>query len=247
MMTRRAFGAFSGAWIFICKLIGKEKPSPAEPVQANPLSFERRPNGLVPGIDQISCFQEELTLPYEPEPIKELSRHIQVYIFNVGPFEFVRDMGSYGAIKIPRPSEGCDISAPLVIPGLPSELYPGLHGMVRIYHQPIKEILNPGLDFARSVVGIDPVDSTGSDFGAYGVFISENSSPHPDSIASARERLFRTATEECDRADGLYRSGKFHGCYNGDSLNKEWLLSLAGVIGRQGDPWPKPYPEAGPL
>lgn len=148
-------------------------------------------------------------VPYEPKPIQDLSRRMQVYIYNAGPFPQSVSMGSMGTIRIDAVSASqfisMDVSKPAVIPGIPSEVYPPFDqgGIgVRHYYRPngknaVEE--TPGLSMAIEIV---------AEVERMGVFVSStNDQGDPEFIEKrdeARLRARSIAIEICHEYDRQY-------------------------------------------
>lgn len=189
---------------------------------------------------------KKVTLPYEPEEIKKLSEDLQVYIFNAGPLRFNQSMGSYGVRVIEGVPEGdvfsvgMSVSAPLIIPGLPSECYPNPVGgeMRRMYHRPLKRGVSPGMDFALNVMDAGFMSNPGSSLARYGVFISSSSIPDASEVQSAKSALRKTSEETYAYACmDFNRDGTMVPRYSAVAI-------LSRVIGKTDEecPWLMPIP-----
>lgn len=126
--------------------------------------------------------RDRMYVPEEPDPIRELSEEQRVFIFNVGPWSYQQSLASFGTKTIPGLEEdkvfkNLSVAGPLVIDGLPSELYPAEGEAKRIYHRPLKnrgrQSKRPGLDFAMEVIGCGLMVNPSCDLRNDGVFISE--------------------------------------------------------------------------
>lgn len=129
-----------------------------------------------------------MMIPEEPEPITQLSHEQRVFIYNVGPWRFQQELGSYGTRTIPGLAEefvfkgpdgkpGLSVAGPLVIDGLPKEYYQAEGEARVIYHRPPKNqgprSSRPGYDFALEVCGRGKMVNKSCDLFPYGVFISD--------------------------------------------------------------------------
>ncbi len=163
------------------------------------------------------CFPAEhrdSVIPLESEEIKRESIDRQVFIFNVGPFSHVREMGSYGIIRIPAlEALAClhsdlRLAGPVIIPGPPSECYPDRFSekWTRMYHQPI-DGTPPGIDFALNVIGAGRGDAMSGDLRSEGVFITQNQVPNEKVIWRAQRRLRETAQDRCKYLSQRWEAG----------------------------------------
>ncbi len=153
-------------------------------------------------------------IPLESEEIKRELIDRQVFIFNVGPFSYAREMGSYGTIRIPAlEASAClhsdlRVAGPVIIPGRPSECYPDPLGEKwrRMYHLSI-DGKPPGIDFALQVIGAGRRDVMSGDLRSEGVFISQDKVPNEKVIRRAQRRLRETAQDRCEFLSQRWEAG----------------------------------------
>lgn len=144
--------------------------------------------------------------PEESAEVKALSKENEVYIYNIGPFRFIQEMGSYGKFVIPASVDGAP-TEPIVIPGLPSEYYwsgvteDGIKKGRLIYHKPFGSPYSPGVDFAMEVIGAGQFSSSANNLMQYGVFVSEGYPPLAKEKWNALRWLKETAKRKCDQAN----------------------------------------------
>lgn len=132
--------------------------------------------------------------------VERASEQARVYIFNVGPWMQQRLMGSLGTYTIPACPEGKEYSAPVVIEGIVSELYP-------INEGEFKRTMEDGYAVAMQVLGVGPHLSPRNSFVPYGVFVSRNERPSKEEITAARAKLAEKFLELVTEADLAYANG----------------------------------------
>ena len=180
-------------------------------------------DGQIPHKGEHECTPRDACLPADPhdsvippesEEIKRESIDRQVFIFNVGPFSHVREMRSYGAVRIPALEESAclhsdlRVAGPVVIPGRPSECYPDPFSEKwrRMYHQPI-DGTPPGIDFALKVIGAGRRGVMSGDLRSEGVFISQDQVPNEKVIRRAQRRLRETAQARWEDLSQRWEAG----------------------------------------
>jgi hypothetical protein len=121
-------------------------------------------------------------IPETPEIFRRAAEANRVYIFNVGPWSHVRELGSAGTFRIPACPADRDYSDPLVIDGVVNEPYP-------INEVECKLIQSEGAQLAGQIIGEGPFIAKSSSFVPYGVFVSTTPKPSKEQLAAANAEL----------------------------------------------------------
>lgn len=139
-------------------------------------------------------------IPETPEMYRKAAEANKVYLFNVGPWKHVRELGSAGAFIIPPCPQDKEYSEPVVISGVVEEPYP-------INEVECKNLTTEGMTLALQVLGEGPFIPRSSSFRAFGVFISTSPVPSKDEVAKARGELQKKYVELVAAAGDAYASG----------------------------------------
>ena len=128
-------------------------------------------------------------IPELPETIRKLSESTRVYIFNVGPWKQQQLMGSLGTYVIPACPAGKEYSAPVVIDGIVSELYP-------INEGEYKRMMSDGFEVAIQIIGgssefpeLSKQLVPSNSLEKYGVFVSRTNPPSQAAVQKAKARF----------------------------------------------------------
>jgi hypothetical protein len=157
----------------------------------------------------LPAYPHDSVIPVESEEVRRESIDRQVYIFNAGPFPHMRELGSYGTIRIPPlEASAClqsdlRVAGPVIIPGRPNEYYPGVG---RKYHTP-PDRTPPGIHFALEVIGARRGRIMACDWRSEGVFISQDQVPNEKVIHRAQRRLRETAQARCEYLSQRWEAG----------------------------------------
>lgn len=138
-------------------------------------------------------------IPGTPDLYRQASLAARVYIFNVGPWSHVRELGSAGSFHIPACPPDREHSAPVVVNGVVEEPYP-------ISEAECKQILTDGRQLAGQIIGEGPHISKAASFAPYGVFISETRVPSAEDLAAASERLQKQHARHIREANEAFMS-----------------------------------------
>lgn len=189
------------------------------------------PAGQAPDIARRQADLNRAKRPaYIPNAIKKESLERQLYVFTVGPKRLEGNGSSYGAMMIPpclaagkeggngyrgKPGE---YSAPLVIPGIPHEMYNREGNVLDVQFHGDGDMEDPGWDFACQVIG-GYTDAQGQWEGKFlspsnslerfGAGISRVWPPRKEDIDLARLKWFRHCAMLCEEANQAHAVGKF--------------------------------------
>jgi len=132
-------------------------------------------------------------IPTLPDMFRKVSEENRVYIFNVGPWEHLKEFGSAGNFRIPACPAGREHSDPLCIDGVVGEPYP--KDEVSCVTLPVsgkpRQLSGEGegIDLALQIIGKGPHVPPGADLVRYGVFISRTPKPSKEARSAAWEEL----------------------------------------------------------
>lgn len=132
-------------------------------------------------------------VPTMPGIVRRVSVENRVYIFNVGPWAHVRELGSTGTFRIPACPEGEEYSTPLAIDAICEEPYPKDEASC-VTLPPCGEPgqltgQGSGLLLAKQIIGDGPFIAKRASFVPYGVFISPKPIPPKTLLAAANVEL----------------------------------------------------------
>lgn len=167
--------------------------------------------------------------------VTKLSAQMQVYIYSVGAWAQPVSLASLGTHTIPGiPEENClvagdlTVSKALVVPGIPSEIYPVDDGGRHIYHQP-KDIDpladHTGLHLASEIIGAGSKSKADSDLRPWGCFVSTIPEQEPNSplfpqwkktVETAKAALASNYAKIKAKANEAFKNGVYQKLYDGD-------------------------------
>ncbi len=150
-------------------------------------------------------------IPQEPDIFREASKAHRLYIFNVGPWSHVRELGSAGAFRIPACPAGKDYSEPVIVDGVVGEPYP-------INEVECKVIQTKGSDLAGQIIGEGPFIPKTSSFVPFGVFISPTPKPSKELLAAANAALQQRHLDHVREANAVFMK---------DPTNKDGVIQAA--------------------
>lgn len=136
-----------------------------------------------------------------PAIISQLAKERAVYIFNVGPKSWSRNLGSLGNFHVPACPKGAKVSEPLKIDGVVLERIPtDMDRMANRYEE--------GIDIANDVMYIGRGYTPDLNREKWGLFISEVPKPTDARISAAKGELLKTYNRLVAEADNLERNNK---------------------------------------
>lgn len=172
--------------------------------------------------------RDRTTAPEELEAVQELSEATKVYIYSVGAWPQQIPMGSLGTYWVQSLPEDrvlvhgdLSVSQPLIVPGVPSEPYPGDGEGRRLYHKPPKSDPNrrhTGYHLALEIIGAADKSSRTNDLRQFGLFVSTQPEQKPDSptfpqwkkdVEAAQQRLRAKLNSMCADATQAWKNGTF--------------------------------------
>ncbi len=179
--------------------------------------------------------QDRMAAPDELEAIKELSERTRVYIYSVGAWAQSVSLASLGTHTIPGVSEDhvlvsgdLTVSAPLVIQGVPSEVYPVDDGGTRRYHSPQKNDplrRHTGMHLALEIIGAGTKSKVDNDLRKWGCFVSSIPEQQPGSprfqewktlVETAKAALAANYSKIKAKANEAFKNGVYQKQYEGD-------------------------------
>lgn len=139
-------------------------------------------------------------IPPTPDIYREVSEKHRLYIFNVGPWPHVREMGSAGTFRIPACPKGEQYSEPVIVNGVAEEPYP-------INEAECKILMTDGRAMAQQILGEGPMIARSQSFSPYGVFIAASNPPDKDELRAARQKLNEKYVELVGLAQEAFQMG----------------------------------------
>ncbi len=136
-------------------------------------------------------------IPETPDMYRRAAQANRLYIFNVGPWAHLRELGSAGSFRIPACPADREYSDPVVVNGVVEEPYP-------ITEVECKQILTEGAALAGQIIGEGPFIAKASSFVPYGVFLSPTPVPSREALATANAALQRQHAKHIREADEAY-------------------------------------------
>lgn len=179
--------------------------------------------------------QDKMRVKGEPTAVTKLSERTQVYIYSVGAWPQVVSLASLGTHTIPGVPEehvlvagDLTVSKPLVIQGIPSEVYPVDDGGRRIYHQPQEHdplADHTGMHLAMEIIGAGIKSKVDNDLRQWGCFVSlipeqQQGSPlFPEwkkLVETAKDALAAKYAKLKAKANEAFKNGVYQKQYEGD-------------------------------
>ncbi len=180
-----------------------------------------------------------LNIPPIPPPMLQAMEQNRTYIFNVGPVEHMRSMGTMGRFVIPACSEGEKVAGPVSyqgkagIPGIvPETVVKAVEGRKVEYGW---DFNTTGHALARDIIGTAAFHDASDNLTQYGVFIAAGEEPTEEEMEAARaklhahyEKLVRFADEayELNGATELGENGKSYSSITQDHVKAAKILGL---------------------
>jgi len=138
-------------------------------------------------------------------PEKMLKQGKPIKIYNVGPWLWIRPMGSLGTFTIPACPPGAEYSPPLEIPYVLPETVPHEASNWKMTTR-----FEDGMDVALGILGEGPFQSKEQGWRRFGVFVAAGEKPTEAEIEAAEECLRKYRTEQVQEADNLWNQGPLH-------------------------------------
>lgn len=155
----------------------------------------------VKAVDAESKKRNSRIIEQVPHIIDQLAKEKALYIFNVSPKSFSRNLGSLGTFFVPGCEKGEDVSAPLMIPGVLLERVANdMHKMGNRYEE--------GMDVARDVMFQGRGYAPELNRERFGMFISDSPEPTKKQISAAKAMLRQNYAKLVDEADAYDRNNK---------------------------------------
>ena len=173
-------------------------------------------------------------VPDMPDIFKEASEAARLYIFNIGPWAHVREMGSCGIQRIPACLDDKEFSEPIVIEGAEAEPYPINEMECAMKPKAGKpgQLGGPGDGYlyAQQIIGEGPHVPQSSSFIPFGVFISRSNPPAKVDLLKAKAKLQEKYLELVRYANEQWSKGP---AFQADILNRpEWYFVAARKLGK---------------
>ncbi len=194
------------------------------------------------------------TIPPIPLQIKKLAEDTKVWIYNVGPWGYKRELGSAGTYFIPKCEENQEYATMNPIPGVFHEYVIRDETAFESRFEDGDEIhggTSGGRYIASQIVGVGRMLSPGESLIRYGVFIGSqvgpNAKPTKQELSDAKAVLSQTADTLVNEADKAERIGpkeleqtltdKHHwaAAYRKlDAREHRWMReNVSSIVGRQ--------------
>ena len=159
-----------------------------------------------------------------PKIIADIGEQQAVYIFNVGPKPWSRNLGSLGTFFVPACPKDARVSEPLKIKGVVLErIATDMDKMANRYEE--------GIDIANDVMYIGRGYTPDLNREKWGLFISDVPKPSDARISAAKAELRKTYARLVDEADLLERNNKrdqigdtHRDAASALGVNKSWLV-----------------------
>lgn len=159
-------------------------------------------------------------IPETPEMWRKASEENKVYLFNVGPWQHKRELGSAGTFVIPACPADRDYSDPVVVLGVVGEPYP-------INEAECKVLNTEGKDLAAQIIGEGPHVPKSSSFVPFGVFISTTARPSKDAVDAAKQKLLEKYVELVAEASDAWAMGPVA---SKETIRHDWHFVAARAL-----------------
>lgn len=176
----------------------------------------------------------ERTIPRVSGLIQRIQDENKLHVFNVGPWDMTRHMGSWGTFRVPACPLGTEYVEGPEIPGI--YLEPIIENERRMRHEQID-----GKDFADHVMGIGKGYTPRDRWAGFGVFVSKNAAPTKKELADARAALEKKLLELVSEARAAHNKGP----KEAEMTISDQHRIAAQMLNLTDEPWFKQYtPEA---
>jgi len=138
-----------------------------------------------------------------PEKILKSGKPIRIY--NVGPWRWIRPMGSLGTFTIPACEPGKKYSAPLEIPGVMRETYPDSESTNKMRNR-----FEDGADVVAAILGEGKFQSKEQGYRRLGCFDVAGDVPTEQELAAANQCLDNWRDSQIQEADNFWNQGPMH-------------------------------------
>ena len=132
-------------------------------------------------------------MPQSPPMLQQFSKDNTVHIWNVGPWDHIRELGSAGVFRIAACPEGQEFAGPLSIPGLVEEPIP-----VDEQHFELRQEPGGGRYIAEQIIGVGMMLRKQDALTHFGVFIGEVMGFPGGKIPTPGKAELRKAKDELD-------------------------------------------------
>ena len=138
----------------------------------------------------------------EEVPEKMLKSGKPIRIYNVGPWSWIRPLGSLGTYTIPRCEPGRKHSPPLEIPYIVRETYPDSEST-----QKLRNRFEDGMDVSLTIIGEGKFQAPQQGFKQMGCFIAAADQPSEQELAEANACLAKYRESQVQEADNYWNQG----------------------------------------
>jgi hypothetical protein len=135
-----------------------------------------------------------------PDVMRRIAAEKSFHIYNVGPYTWLRHMGSMGAWTIQKADPETGISPALKVPALVFETVP-------TDMDKMEERSHDGRDFVNDLLGVGKFKTPDQDLTRWGVFFTEGTEPTEAEIEKAHLQVLDRCRDMINQADGFEAQG----------------------------------------
>jgi hypothetical protein len=138
-----------------------------------------------------------------PEMLKKLARQTHFRIYNVGPYPWLREMGSMGTWTIQKPDPETGISPYLMVPAILFETVPE-------DVDKMKQVPHDGRQFVDDLLGVGRFKNESQNLVKWGVFFTEGVEPTEEQLEEAHQHVLERCRDMVAQADAYEAQGPNH-------------------------------------
>lgn len=156
-----------------------------------------------------------MDIPAVPKMIREAGDQTPVYIFNVGPKEWLQELGSLGKHLIMKCPEGERYSIPHDLKGVIPEC-------IAVEFKKFEYRHWDGVEVAQDILGLGPFKKQDQALTHWGCFISRSNPPKEEEIVAAEEMLTAKCLALVAEGDEFHNAGPQE--YRNITADHRWAL-----------------------
>jgi hypothetical protein len=161
-----------------------------------------------------------------PDVMRRIAAEKAFHIYNVGPYTWLRHMGSMGAWTIQKADPETGISPVLKVPALVFETVP-------TDMDKMEERSHDGRQFVDDLLGVGKFKTPDQDLTRWGVFFTEGTEPTEAELEKAHLQVLERCAIWSTRLTGLSSRDRTSSSTSPNSIDGRRRCSISSVRGRK--------------